>query len=650
MKQNVFFINIYLIHNDELISKIGVYEFDNTDLPKIEENIQNDALDIDTIGTPLLFSFVTNEFLDNYEYEEESEDEEEVTHKNKEHEDKVEDEVLIKQDMADIHREKKVDENEKEKSEFDDHSKEFKFDEDQEEIIFSEDEFAITDHEEGENNWVNHFMKNEKYDIIDNEGGGECLFAVIRDSCKDLKKNLSISKMRQLISSQVTKEIFDNYYTLYTNFVKSYQKTKEELKQLQEQNKQLLNALQSEKDGQTQRLIVEEMENLEKDIEFKTSEKNTIVGMLNEYRFMKNINTLDDLKEKIKTCDFWADTWAITTLEKILKIKLVLFSSENYISNDIDNVLLCGQMNDEEIHSFEPKYYILTDYTGSHYKLITYNNKRIFSFEELPMNVKKLIINKCLEKQSGIYSFIPSFIKLKFELHEKEMEKLSEKQKIEKLKAENEKQKMLEMESQEQMIDPLYNEKEGTIFQFYSRSRDAYPGKGNGEKIKVENINKYSKLNKINNWRKKLSNLDKEEFTLDGHKWQSVEHFYHGSKFKRNNPKFYYLFSLDSGSEISKDPALAKGAGSKTGKFKGKLIRDKSIVMDEDFYSSGRNDSEMERAMMAKFSQNPLSKEVLLETKDAKLIHFVRAKPAIVFNNLMRVRKNLKELEGQKDD
>ena len=40
MKQNVFFINIYLIHNDELISKIGVYEFDNTDLPKIEENIQ----------------------------------------------------------------------------------------------------------------------------------------------------------------------------------------------------------------------------------------------------------------------------------------------------------------------------------------------------------------------------------------------------------------------------------------------------------------------------------------------------------------------------------------------------------------------------------------------------------------------------------
>ena len=651
MKQNVFFINIYLIRDDKVISKIGVYEFDNSNLSKIEEKIQNDTLDIDIIGEPLLFSFVTNNFLDNYEYveeESEGESEGEIDTEKNEPIDKQHDEVLIKHYGEDVDREKKVieEEEEEEEEEYLKKNKDFEFDKEQEELTFSEDEFVYTEHEEGKNNWVNHFMKSEKYNIIDNEGGGECLFAVIRDAYNKREHKLSISKMRELLSTHVTKEIFDNYYTLYTNFVRSYQNTNEELKQLQEQNKQLQDVIQSEKDGQTQRVMLEQLENLEKEIELKISEKNTISGMLSEYRFMKNINTIDELREKIKTCEFWADTWAITTLEKILKIKLVLFSSENYIDDDKDNVLLCGQVNDEEQQSFEPSVYILTDYNGAHYQLITYNNKRLFTFEELPMKVKKLIINKCLEKQSGIYSFIPSFTKLKFELQEKQMENMSEKEKIEKLKVENEKQKMLEMESQEQMVDPLYNEKEGGVFQFYSRSRDADPGKGSGEKIKVENINKYSKLNKINNWRKKLSNFDKEEFTLDGHKWQSVEHFYHGSKFKRNNPKFYYLFSLDSGSEISKDPLLAKGAGSKTGKFKGKLIRDKSIVINENFYSSGRNDSEMERAMMAKFSQNPESKEILLETKDAKLIHFVKGKPAIVFNNLMRVRKNLKELEG----
>ena len=644
MKQNVFFINIYLIHDDKVISKIGVYEFDNSNLSKIEEKIQNDTLDIDIIGEPLLFSFVTDNFLDNYEYVE-GESEGEIDTEKNEPIDKQQDEVLIKHSGEDVDREKKVIEEGEE--EYLKKDKDFEFDKEQEELTFSEDEFAYTEHEAGKNNWVNNFMISEKYNIIDNEGGGECLFAVIRDAWKEFKKKISISKMRELLSTHVTKEIFDNYYTLYTNFVRSYQNTNEELKQLQEQNKQLQDVIQSEKDGQTQRVMLEQLENLEKEIELKISEKNTISGMLSEYRFMKNINTIDDLREKIKTCEFWADTWAITTLEKILKIKLVLFSSENYITDDKDNVLLCGQVNDEEQQSFEPSHYILTDYSGSHYQLITYNNKRLFKFEELPMKVKKLIINKCLEKQSGIYSFIPSFTKLKFELQEKQMENMSEKEKIEKLKVENEKQKALEMENQEHLTNPLYNEKEGSVFKFYSKSKDAYPGQGTDEKLgKVENINKYSKLNKITNWRRKLSNFDKEKFTLDGHKWQSVEHFYQASKFKKNNPKFYYLFSLDSESDISKDPLVAKGAGSESGKYIGKRIRDKSIMIDEDFISSGRNDSEMERAMMAKFSQNPLSKEVLLETKDAKLVHFVIKDDPVVFYCLMKVRKNLKELEG----
>ena len=45
------------------------------------------------------------------------------------------------------------------------------------------------------------------------------------------------------------------------------------------------------------------------------------------------------------------------------------------------------------------------------------------------------------------------------------------------------------------------------------------------------------------------------------------------SKFKDNNPDFYHEFSLDSNSEISKNPTLAKFAGSKTGKFEGKVLR-----------------------------------------------------------------------------
>ena len=66
---------------------------------------------------------------------------------------------------------------------------------------------------------------------------------------------------------------------------------------------------------------------------------------------------------------------------------------------------------------------------------------------------------------------------------------------------------------------------------------------------------------------------------LHGKRWASVEH-YQGSKFKET-PEFYDQFSLDSGSKLSKDPVLAKAAG---GKFQGKCVRPKEIVIDSDFF------------------------------------------------------------------
>ena len=127
---------------------------------------------------------------------------------------------------------------------------------------------------------------------------------------------------------------------------------------------------------------------------------------------------------------------------------------------------------------------------------------------------------------------------------------------------------------------------------------------------------------------------------MDGHKWLSVEHYYQASKFKRNNPDFYLQFSLDSGSELSKDPLLAKGAGSKSGKFKGKELRSKSITIDPDFFA-GRNKTDMEYAMKAKFEQNHDLGRLLKATKKAKLNHFSRGSPPVVYEELMRVRKGL---------
>ena len=188
--------------------------------------------------------------------------------------------------------------------------------------------------------------------------------------------------------------------------------------------------------------------------------------------------------------------------------------------------------------------------------------------------------------------------------------------------------------------DKLYNQ--DIVFQFYSKSRDPEPGKGSGESIPEDKISEFKELSKIKDWRKMLSNFYESEFTLDNKRWLSVEHYYQGSKFKVENPEFYKKFSLDSDSDISKDPNLAKSAGGKSGKSKGKLIRPEGIKIDKDFFKNGRSSKEMKRAQREKYSQNPELKRMLLLTKDAKLTHFSRGSPPIEFTETMELREEFK--------
>lgn len=177
------------------------------------------------------------------------------------------------------------------------------------------------------------------------------------------------------------------------------------------------------------------------------------------------------------------------------------------------------------------------------------------------------------------------------------------------------------------------------VFMFYSKSNDKpFPGYGAGESMIEREKESFNELHSISSWRKKLSNFWEAPFYLDNKRWASVEHYYQGSKFKKNNPDFYHKFSLDSDSDISKDPVIAKGAGGKTGKSKAKLYRPKTVVLDEDFFPS-RSEKEMYAAQLAKFTQNEDLKTLLLATKNAKLVHYQRGTPPVVFEGLMKIRK-----------
>ena len=179
---------------------------------------------------------------------------------------------------------------------------------------------------------------------------------------------------------------------------------------------------------------------------------------------------------------------------------------------------------------------------------------------------------------------------------------------------------------------------ENTVFQFYAKSNDKpLAGKGAGEKIPAGRVKEFANLSKIPMWRRKLANSWTDHpFTLDGMKWASVEHYYQASKFKGSNMDFYKTFSLDSNTELSRDVALATAMGSKTGKYKGKVVRPSTIKVDASFAS--HKNATMYKALEAKFTQHGDLKELLLETKDAKLTHFVLGAPSVTYYQLMRLR------------
>ena len=122
---------------------------------------------------------------------------------------------------------------------------------------------------------------------------------------------------------------------------------------------------------------------------------------------MKSVKTFDDYVKVINTSNYWADELAISLLEFLFNVKVVIISEENYNAGE-SNVIMCGTTVLKPIENrgeFNPKYYIMVNHTGNHYKLIKYKNKSMFTFYELPHIVRENIKNY----SNSLFKYIPLF-------------------------------------------------------------------------------------------------------------------------------------------------------------------------------------------------------------------------------------------------
>ena len=199
-------------------------------------------------------------------------------------------------------------------------------------------------------------------------------------------------------------------------FNSSIKKDNESLIQIKKEVEELKEKLKNVIDNYEKKEIVNRIKQLKGQYDRIKLEIGVSKENLNEFKFLKGIKNVNDFKKIIKTCNFWADIWAIITIERMLNIKIIILSSESYLNNDLLNIIQCGNNEDKQINSlgiFEPEYYIILDHTGSHYRLIGHKNTKIFKFKELPYYLKNMLVDKCMESNGGLFNLIPDFKRLK---------------------------------------------------------------------------------------------------------------------------------------------------------------------------------------------------------------------------------------------
>ena len=629
--KNIIYYPIYLVKNKKVEAQLGLFEVLANKIQSLKD-LDGD-LNIGELHAPLYYSFVNQSFikdkLRNVEQTNRKEDVKEADEEPQLDEEPQQDEEPQLDEEPQQDEEAQQDEDKESERVLDDTN-----DSDRENILkLQTADNAKQEREEyiytKEQVWVQQYMKNNNYDLIDNEGGGECLFASIRDGLRQVDINISVNELRKKLVEYANKEVFSMYKTNYTEAISNYKLLDKQVKQLKSQHGELKKKKEEadkKSDISLASTYVEQSDIIAQEYNETRREKALAKELVEEFKMMKGIKTLPEFHALIQTCKFWGDTWAISTLEKALNIKLILFSQGAFNNKDYDNVLQCGQLNDEDLEKkgiFKPDYYLILNHQlnplGDHYLLVSYKNHTAFKYTELPYDIRKMIVEKCLEKQSGPYYLIEDFRKFAEELNTK-----------------------IDDEGDGIDIDrnDLYKASSAEL-QFYKNSYSRpKPGFGSGENLGIDGISSYNLLASIPDWRKKLSDFWKQEFMLDNRKWLSIEHYYQASKFKKNNKDFYHKFSLDSDSDISKNPELAYDLGGKTGHHRGERVRPKNIQIDPDFYS-GRNKIEKYEALKAKFTQNKDLKKMLLATKDSKLKRFRRNMKPELASELMKVRKEL---------
>ena len=204
--KNIVYFPIYLVKHNNKVVQIGLYEIEASNYLSYLDDKNN--LDVEKMDYPLVYSFATKEFL----------------HKLRLKPDVPLRRVAEKETDKEAEKDDKSDGDE-EADEHVEYNEHYEIPQEREDIFVMTKGIPLPPllkeetktaaktirekyHKAPGDSWIEQFMENNNYTLTDNEGGGDCLFATVRDAFSSIVQQTSVNKLRKKLASEATEQVF----------------------------------------------------------------------------------------------------------------------------------------------------------------------------------------------------------------------------------------------------------------------------------------------------------------------------------------------------------------------------------------------------------------------------------------------------------
>ena len=281
--ENIVYYPVYIIENDRARDQIGVYEIMSS---RQQEILDEDGdIDVERLGPLLLYSYVEEQLSK-----------------------KPEEKVDVQDPTDEVNEEEK-----QEKEEAEDEEAEDEEGDEGQDMGMSPLKAQGADQASVERNaykkqpnedWIATYIHNNNFGIQDNEGGGDCLFAAIRDGLAKDGITVTVEELRGKLAEEATDDVYQGYKQMYIMAQGELAAATADAKRLQGEVRELKKRAANIRDREILDGIARRAKELGAEHKIAINDKRQAKLLIEEYEFMKSVDSLEQFKARVKTCNF----------------------------------------------------------------------------------------------------------------------------------------------------------------------------------------------------------------------------------------------------------------------------------------------------------------------------------------------------------